>query len=241
MTVKPISLSIVVPALNEETALSETIEDICDAMYKNSIDWELILVNDGSTDKTLEIANRLANNEERIKVIQHTRPIGVGSCFKDGIKIATKDAITWLAADGENDPGEIIKYLHLLEDVDIVVPFVSNVAIRSWTRRILSAIYIRIINLSFKTKFTYANGSAISRRRVFEIVKPKSNGFFFQTECLIKATHSGFLFTEVPVHLRKRMGGHSKAITLKSLFTVIREFICLFYEIRILRKTKMNF
>jgi glycosyltransferase involved in cell wall biosynthesis len=236
MLTKPISLSIVVPALNEENNLTDTIRGITKTLYDADIDWEVILVNDGSSDGTADIANGLADGESRIKVIHHHHPMGIGCCFRDGVKISTKDAVTWFPADGENDPNELIKYLPLLEHVDIIIPFVLNVGMRSWGRRILSTLYLWIINLSFGTMFNYTNGNVIYRRTVFEIVKPKSNGFFFQTECLIKAVRSGFIFAEVPVRLRRRSSGRSKAISVKSFCSVLIDFLYLFIEIHILKR-----
>lgn len=230
------SLSIIIPALNEEANLKSIVENVINEFSKNEFDYEIILINDGSEDKTKEIANEIASDEPRVKVIHHQRPMGIGSCFREGIEVSTKESITWLPADGENDPNELIKYLPLLEHVDIIIPFVLNVGIRSWGRRILSSAYLWIINLSFGTMFNYTNGNVIYRRSVFEIVKPKSNGFFYQTECVIKAVRSGFIFAEVPVRLRNRPVGHSKALSLMSFYSVIKDFLFLFIEVHILRR-----
>ena len=229
------SLSVIVPAYNEEDNLDITVAHLIDTFNKRNIDWELILINDGSTDRTEEIIERLVARQPNIKLIHHKQNMGIGSCFRHGIENASKEIITWIPADGENDINELIKYLPLLEHVDIVIPFVLNVGMRSWGRRILSTVYLWIINLSFGTMFNYTNGNVVYRRRIFEIFKPESTGFFFQTECLIRAVRAGFIFAEVPVRLKGRRGGHSKALTIKSLCTVVWEFIMLFLAVHIFR------
>ncbi len=227
------SLSVVVPALNEEIALDDTMKRLCKALNENGTSWEIILINDGSTDRTQTLISMWANNEPRIKPVRHERPMGIGYCFKEGIEISTKDAITWLPADGENDPSGLLKNLPLLEQVDMVIPFVLNAGIRPWTRRILSRVYLWIVNVSFGTRFKYTNGNVIYRRAAFEIIKPKSNSFFYQAECLIRGVRCGFSFIEVPVQLRKGLRGHSKALGLKSFCTLAYEFMHLFYEMHI--------
>jgi glycosyltransferase involved in cell wall biosynthesis len=233
MLTRPISLSVVVPALNEEVALNDTIKCMCKALNDSGIDWEIILINDGSTDRTQELTTKWVNNESRIKAIHHQRPMGVGYCFREGIEISTREAITWLPADGENDPGGLLENLPLLEQVDMVIPFVLNTGIRHWTRRILSKVYLWIINVSFGTRFNYTNGNVIYRREIFKSIKPKSNGFFYQAECLIRGVHAGFTFIAVPVQLRKGLRGRSKALSLKSFSTLAYEFMHLFYEMHI--------
>jgi len=227
------SLSIVIPALNEARNLKRTITDLMNTLTTRGIEWEIILVDDGSRDETANLADSLASGEARIKVIHHLRPMGIGCCFRDGLRISNKSAITWLPAEGENDPNELIKYFNLLEQVDIIVPFVLNTSLRSLYRRILSKLYVLIINISFGTRFNYTNGNVIYRRKVFDIIKCRSNGFFFQTECLVKAIHSGFDFVEVPVRLRKRISEHSKAVSLKSFCNVVYEFSQLIFKIHL--------
>lgn len=231
-----ISLTIVIPALNEEQNLKATIRRIVNALSDSGIDWEIALVNDGSTDKTGDISNDLASNEPRIKVIHHQRSMGIGYCVREGIKSSSKDSISWLPGDGENDPYELLKYLPILEHVDIITSFVVNVGVRSWGRRFLSTLYLWLINLSFGTMFNYTNGSAIYRRSVFQVVKPQANGFFFPAECLIKAVRAGFIFAEVPVRVKKRVRGYTESISFKSICIVIWEFINLFIAVHILRR-----
>lgn len=219
------SFSVVVPALNEEKNLKDTLERLIFALRNHGVDWEIILVNDGSTDNTGVIADKLAEKENRLKVTHHNNPRGIGYCFKEGIGAASKEAVAWFPADGENDPDEIVGNLALLKEADILIPYVANFKSRPLFRRALSLIYTRIINLSFGTNFKYTNGNVIYRRRVFERISFNSKGFFFQAECLIKAARNGFIFVEAPVYILRRNSGFSKALTIRSFYSVISEFL----------------
>ena len=231
-----ISLSVIMPGLNEEENIRTSVEELVNSLGRVVLDWEIILINDGSTDRTGEIADELAAREPKIMVLHHRQPMGIGYSFKEGIRASSKATVTWLPADGENDPSELLKYLPLIEYVDIVIPFVINKEVRPFLRRILSAIYLTIINTTFRTRFNYTNGNIIYRKAVFDAVKPRSNGFLVHAECLVRAIKSRYTFAEVPVTLKKRLEGNSKAMLLNSFFSVCREFIGLLVDINIFRR-----
>lgn len=225
------SLAVVVPALNEERNLKEAVTSLTNALGQDGIDWEIILVNDGSTDRTADIVAELASREPRIKLIHHQRPMGIGRSFWDGIEASSKEGVTWFPGDGENDPHELLKYLPLLEQVDMVVPFVVNKEARSWRRRFVSKLYLWMVNLMFRTMFNYTTGNVIYRRSVFDVIELRGCGFVFQTECLVRAVRAGFTFAEVPVRLGKRLHGRSKVLTFKSVLTASWELARLFVEV----------
>lgn len=226
-----ISLSVVVPALNEERDLKRTIDNLVQVLQEKVIDWEIILVNDGSSDNTKTLANQLALAERRITAIHHPKRCGLGACWKDGVRSAKKEAIVWFPGDGENDPHELVKYLFLLQYVDLVIPYITNPKVRPWYRRLLSRAFLWLINLSFGTMLAYITGNVLYRRQVFDVVKPESDGFFTLTECPVKAVHSGFTYAQVPVQLGQRMHGHSTILSLRSIATIINEYLRLLNSI----------
>lgn len=233
---KDISLTVIMPGLNEEENIRASVAELLAALGDAVVDWEVIIIDDGSTDRTGEIAEEFARVDSRIRVLHHKVSMGIGYSFFEGIRSSTKEAVTWVPADGENDPRDLVKYLPLIQHVDIVIPFVVNKRVRPRFRRILSAVYLAIINATFRTRFNYTNGNIIYRKRVFDIVTPRSNGFLVNAECLVKATRAGFLFAEVPVLLKKRIEGSSKAFRFKSFCSVIREYVALLFSFRTLRE-----
>ncbi len=232
-TLSKISLSLVMPALNEEENLRAAVEDALRALDQGGIDGEVVVVNDGSCDQTGQIAEGLCAQHARVRVIHHSVPMGVGRSFRDGALAASKEAVTYLPGDGENDPWEVIKYAPLLQHVEMVVPFVVNKEVRSRLRRFLSATYRAIVNAAFGTSFNYTNGNVIYRTALFRGINARADSFFFQTECVMRLACANALYAEVPIRIRGRQKGKAKALRLKSFFALTRDFLRLFWELRV--------
>lgn len=221
----PFPVSIVMPALNEAKNIQMAIEDVEAAFSKVGIQGEVLVVNDGSSDATRAIVESLQKTRPYLRLINHEFPQGIGSSFWDGVQNAQGEVVTLIPGDGENDTYEILRYLPLMQHVDIVVPFVINRETRNFKRRLLSKTYKAIINLSFGLLLNYMNGTVMYRRRVLQSLSLDSKGFFYQTELLIKAIKCDFLYAEVPYVLLQRGDGKSKAVTLRSFFKVSKDYL----------------
>ncbi|MGE4132095.1 MAG: glycosyltransferase family 2 protein [Bdellovibrionales bacterium] len=224
-------ISVVMPALNEQANLERAVIETVQSFEKLGIGGEIVLINDGSQDETGAIADRLAKIYPFIHVIHHAKPNGIGGSFWEGAHQAQGDVVTMLPGDGENDPIEILRYLPLMKQVDIVVPFVYNLEVRGRSRRWVSRLYKAIINLSFGMLLNYMNGTVMYRRSVLTSLTLKARGFFYQTELLIKAIRMGYLYAEVPYALGTRSTGKSKALTLKSFFRLSRDYLRTVYQV----------
>ncbi|MBH30597.1 MAG: hypothetical protein CMG71_01230 [Candidatus Marinimicrobia bacterium] len=225
------SISVIIPALNEEENIENSVENVLESFRKLQINGEVVIVNDGSTDNTENIADRCVEKYPNVQSINHIKPQGVGKAYWDGLKASKGECVTWVPADGENDAFEILRYLPLMNQVDIIIPYVYNKETRSWNRRLLSKVYKAIINLSFGMILNYMNGTVIFRKSILKDVKLKSGGFFFQTELLIKTIKQGYLYAEVPYALSLRDSGQSKALSFKSLCKVMFGYIGMFFSV----------
>jgi dolichol-phosphate mannosyltransferase len=225
-----IEISIIVPSLNEESNIKKTIKNCLMALDDLGFNGEIICVNDGSKDDTQNIIEGYARLDNRIKLINHNEPKGFGGSFWHGVEIAKGDAITIIPGDNENDPWETLRYLGLIKHVDIIIPFVHNPFVRSVFRRFLSFLFLSIINGTFRTRLNYTNGTVIYKLDVLKELKHKSEGFFFQTDILIRLIKSGYMFAEVPYRLGMRIDSISKAISFPSLFNVIEGYIKLIID-----------
>jgi len=220
-------LSIVVPVLNEEESIERALKNIGEAIERLVAKCEVIVVDNGSVDATIEIVERRQRHCDYIKLIPNVLPRGIGIAVWEGIRNSKGRYVVMIPGDGENDTWEILRYLPLMEDVDIVIPYVYNREVRSIFRRLLSKLYKLIINLSFGMLLNYMNGTVMYRRKILDSVDLHSKGFFFQTELLIKGIKLGYLYAEVPYKISPRDGGQQKAINLHSVFVVIKEYILL--------------
>ncbi len=229
------TLSVIMPALNEEVNIESAIVSTLKSLKNHNIEGEIIVVNDGSTDNTKVIIERLIQAKNPLTLINHIKPKGIGYSFFEGAKKSNKDIVVMFPGDNENDPDDALVFINLMNHVDILVPFVHNIEIRNRWRRLISSIYRFIINMSFGVHLNYTNGTVFYRRAILEDVNLRSSGFFYQAELLIKLIRKGYLFAEVPNFLSKRQNGKSKAISFKSLFKVSKSYIKLFVDIHILR------
>lgn len=232
-------VTVVMPALNEENNLESAVRNVLEGFARFNIPGQIYIVNDGSNDRTAELAEHLAAQHKNMHVIHHTTPQGIGASFWDGVQQATGELVVMLPGDGENDAAEILRYLPIMEQVDIVVPYVYNREVRSPGRRILSIIYREIIKASYGLSLNYMNGTVIYRRCIFDGIALRNPGFFYQTELLIKCIRRGYLYAEVPTALRRRKGGDSKAMTLASLFRVMRGYLGTLAETIATKTTKV--
>ena len=164
-------------------------------------------------------------------MIHHETPKGIGASFWDGVDHAACQTVVLLPADNEIDPRQILRYLSLIEQVDMVVPFVVNPQVRPASRRILSRLFTWIINATFATSFHYTNGTVIYRRAILQTAPYRVNDFFFQTDILVHLAKKKYIFAEVPYLLHQRTGGSTKALSLKSLCTILRGYLRLLIDI----------
>jgi len=230
------TLSIVMPALNEERAIHSAVRSTLAAFDELDVAGEVIVIDDGSTDSTGMIVADESARDERVRLVRHEKPQGVGASFWDGVRHARGEFVCMLPGDNENDPVEIIRYLELMDHVDIVVPFVLNKETRSAFRNALSYAYQTIINTSFRVRFNYTNGTVLYRRCVLDEVTARSSGFFYQTDLLVRLVKRGYLFAEVPYRLKIREHGQSRAISLKSLWCVMRGYLRLVKDVYLGRR-----
>jgi len=218
-------ITIIMPALNEEGNINAAVDDTLTAFSEYGIDGEVLVINDGSTDSTPELIKRKAEESPgKVRMLTHVKPQGIGSSFWDGVDGARGEIVCLLPGDNENLPGEILRYVRILEDVDLVIPFVLNREVRPPFRRFLSANYVRCINCTFGTSLNYTTGTVLYRRSLLKELSSRRMGFFFQTDILIRLVKRGYLFAEVPYRLRERGGGKSKAVRLRSLGDIIRGY-----------------
>lgn len=218
------AVSIIVPALNEEKNIGDAIANVLDGLGDFGVKGEVIIVNDGSADKTEELVKLAMVKNKQIKMITHDKPLGIGASFWDGVDHANGDIVVMLPGDNENDSREIFRYLRLLEQVDIVIPFNFGKEVRPFLRNLISFIYRLIINTTFCTNFNYTNGTILYRKSILKELDHRSSNFFFQTDILVRTVRKGYLFAEVPYKIGVRKSGESKAISFHSLMQVIRGY-----------------
>jgi glycosyltransferase involved in cell wall biosynthesis len=233
------TLSIIVTSLNEEANITGVAQGVLAAFDELHIDGELILVDDGSTDGTTQISRDMAARDSRVVMVRHEKPCGVGASFWDGVDKSHGTFVCWVPGDHENPPREIIQYLPLTNQVDLVIPFTFNKWVRSRMRNCISNVYRFILNTTFSMTLNYTNGTGIIRKSLLDALPTRNTGFFFLTDIYIRLIKQGYLFAEVPYRLAPRFVGESKAISCRSLRRVACGYLRLVYDYYFDRKRKI--
>lgn len=224
-------ISVLIPALNEKDNIGRAVQDVLSAFKHYKIKGELIIVDDGSTDGTGLIIDEICKANKNVRLIRHERAMGLGESYWEGFQSAAGELVTWLPGDGEGNAFDLLGYLPLMDQVDIVIPFSYNPEIRTFSRQLVSRVYRAIVNASFGTSINYTNGFVIYRKCITEGIAVKSKGFFYQTELLLKCVKKGYIYAEVPLGLKPRNTGKSKALDLKSLYLVMKSYLMTLNEI----------
>lgn len=218
------ALSVIIPGLNEAATIVTVVDEVAAALTAAGVAWELILVNDGSSDRTGALMDRLASDRSGIRVIHHPVSRGVGASYRDGLAVARGDFVTWFPADGENHPPQLVRHFQALAEADVVAPYIENPEVRPFGRRLLSRLFQAVVKGTFRIPLRYTNGNAIIRRRLLNGVPLVTDGFLFQAELLVRAVRRGWSVREVPSRLAVRGGGRSKAISLAALRQTVRDY-----------------
>ena len=226
-----IRFSVCVPALNEERSLRASIEDLIGAFKAAVGSYEIIIVDDGSSDGTASIAESLSAEYGMVKVIHHERPEGIGSCYFDALRAARGEYFSWFPADRENDPNEFLACLPYLSSRRIVTCHHAGYDNRSRTRRALSRAYRNILNLVFGLRVTYYNGLSVYPTQAARTFPGFSRGFFFNAENMILGLRSGLTLKELVFPLSARAAGRSHAVRFKSLMVLLSDSFrfCMYY------------
>jgi glycosyltransferase involved in cell wall biosynthesis len=187
------SVSCTIMAYNEEQTLAEAVEDVDRALRGfGDRSYEILLVDDGSTDRTPEIAAELERSYPALRVIRHGKNLGPGSAILTGIRNSRMDVICFHAADQQLDFGQVASFIPLLDDHDIVIGSRSGRPGYTRMRLLSSEVYIRLAHALFDLDdYDDFNFLYLYRRELFDGMPIESDGVFMCTEIFVRALRRG--------------------------------------------------
>jgi glycosyltransferase involved in cell wall biosynthesis len=234
------SMSVIVPAFNEQDNLRGVVNETKEKLKHWFHSYEFIIINDGSTDRTSEVSERLAKEDPYIRVVHHARNKGLGYSLREGYDLAEKEFVMWTPGDH----GMLGKSLDALfghvGDKDIVIPFLADPRFRSLPRRFISRVYVTMFNVLFGLNLLYYNGPHIYRTKVIQSARTTTFGFAFFAEALVLLIKGRCSYVEVPTYHQKRTSGSSKAFTIKNIVEILRTVVTLFWDIRVNGRTRFT-
>ncbi len=219
------SLTIFFPCFNEEDNVRKSVEAAEKAAELVTDDYEIIVVNDGSDDRTGEIADSVAAENSHVRVIHHPKNLGYGAALQSGYNGATKDTVFYTDGDLQFDISEITKLWALIGDYEVVTgyrikrmdPLIRKLNSFGWTTltRILFKLPVRDVNCAFK----------LFRREVVAGLELQSEGALIDAEVFAKINKAGYKIAEVGVnHYPRQFGSQTGA----NPFVIVQAFWELF-------------
>ncbi|MGQ0550260.1 MAG: glycosyltransferase family 2 protein [Armatimonadota bacterium] len=225
-------ISAVLPAYNEEAALAQTVAALRSVLERTGRSFEIIIVNDGSTDGTGTLADTLARNDSMVRPVHHPRNLGYGAALRSGFAAARCEWIFLMDADGQFDPGELPGFLEAARDADFVVGYRPTRAdpghrvlfAKVWAALMSLALGVRVrdVDCAFK----------VMRRSYIAAMTLEAGGAFLSAELLAKARRSGARIVERPVRHLPRRAGRQTGSSLRVLVRAFYEFSRLWWRVR---------
>jgi len=230
--VNNVSISVFLPCYNEQDNIARVVEQALTVLEELNADFEVIIVDDGSTDGTGQIAEEIAGQKGGVKAVHHRTNLGYGAALQSGFKAATKELVFYTDGDGQFDINEMPPLLPLMEQYDIVSCYrlnrqdnlIRKVNGWCWTKLVclLFGMKIRDIDCAFK----------LYKREIFDNIKLVSTGALIDAEILARAVRRGYRVTQRGIHHYPRTAGSQTGANLRVILRAFKELLRLRNQIR---------
>ena len=222
-------MSVFLPVYNEEANIKNTYQNVKENLEKNVSEYEIILVDDGSKDKSPRICDEIAKKDKNVVVIHHNPNRGYGAALKSGIYAAKYPWISFIDSDGQFNFEEINRFIETQETTkaDCVIGYYLGRKV-SFVRKMNSKIWQTIVFILFGLNVKDIDcGFKLISKKVVETIPPleSERGAFISSEFLIKAKKSGFKIIEIGVNHYPRKQGEATGAKLN---VIIQSFVDLF-------------
>jgi len=212
-----VKLSVVIPAHDEEESIAGTVSEIAKALADEGIDYEILVVDDASGDRTADVVAQLVERDERVRCIRSPYRNGFGFAVRAGLERYEGDAVAIVMADGSDSPRDLVAYHRLLcagYDCAFGSRFIPGGSTHDYPR--LKLIANRLVNTAIRLAFGHGyndttNAFKAYRRHVIDNVQPLiSHHFNLTVEIPLKAVVRGHSYAITPISWRNRAAGTSK-------------------------------
>lgn len=216
------SITIAIPAYNEEENIEWVVKDSLKTLPKYFSDWEIVAVDDGSKDKTGQILNRIAAGNPKVKVI-HQPNGGYSKAMLTGIMASTKDFVSYMPADGQFLVGDMRHCFEIMDKNDLILGYRGSRPDYTVKRVIFSYGYLLLLLFLFGIRWIDVGWVNIWRTKEVQKLKlDAGGGIFILTEIVVKFMRKGLKINEAPSYYHVRKSGEVKNAKLK---VVINTFL----------------
>jgi glycosyltransferase involved in cell wall biosynthesis len=229
------SVSLVIPMFNEEENIDHALTCAVTALDRHAGDWEVLVVDDASTDRSAGIVRERAESEPRIRLLRHDVNRKLGATIRTGFAAAGKDLVLYMDADLPFDPDAIGRAISALRvtRADVVAGYRLDRTMEGFRRTIYSYFYNLLIGLLFGWPHRDINFSfKLLRREVLEAVELRSEGSLIDAELIVKAKNLGFVIQQLGLDYFPRTRGRSTLSSPTVILKIFRELVSLYPEMR---------
>ena len=219
------SISAVLPAYNEEAVIADSVNAVVQVLDDLHTEYEVVVVDDGSRDRTADIVATLSVRNPRVRLVSHPRNRGYGATLWTGFTAARCELVFFTDSDRQFDISELRDFLPLLDDADLVIGYRSPRA-DPWIRRLNAWGWKQLVNGLFGyTARDVDCAFKLFRRHILDRVEVSSTGATFSAELLIKARRLGFVVHERRVSHFPRTTGTATGAKLSVIMRAFRELV----------------
>ena len=230
-------ISVFFPAFNDANSIGKLVTDVLEILPDLTDDYEVIVVNDGSTDQTVEVLRDLEEKHKQIRVVQHETNKGYGGALRSGFQTATKDLVFYTDGDAQYDVRELPKLFALLDEKTDVVNGYKLERTDKINRKIVGSFYSRLARFLFSLPIRDVNCDfRLIRREVLCKIALSSTSGSICVELIYKLKKVGARFQEIGVNHYERPFGQSQFFTFRRVAKTLTDFFSLWFKFIILRR-----
>ncbi len=236
-------LVVLVPCLNEEHTIDGSIASIQETVPELDLEVEVLMIDDGSTDRTRDRMEALCAQHENCHMVVNPKNLGVGRTVIDAYELVPPRAwVTVFPGDNELVFSSIKSHLAVRSDYDVVLGYLANPVIRPLRRRAASQAFSMVARALYGFPYRYLNGFKLYRVEAFKGIEVVSRGHAFAAELIAKALlrNPQLRIGEVPFIARGRARGSSKAIRVTSILQAMKEMVLGFRSVGEYRRQKIR-
>ena len=229
------TVSLVIPAFNEEANIEHAIGWATDALAHYCSDWEIIVVDDASTDGSPALMDRAAERDPHLRILRHPVNRKLGGTLKTGFAAASKELVLYMDADLPFDPDDIGRAIRALfiTGADMIAGYRLDRTTEGFVRTVYSYMYNLLINSLFGWPHRDINFSfKLMRLEALHAIELRSEGSLIDAELIVKAKNLGFVIQQLGLDYFPRTRGQSTLSSLGVILKMLRELVALAGDMR---------
>jgi glycosyltransferase involved in cell wall biosynthesis len=226
---------------NEKNNIGKAVDTTLEVLREITDDYEIIIVDDASTDGTGEIADRMARENPRIRVVHHETNRQLGGGLKSGFSAATKDLVLYSDADFPFDMMELKRAVRVMRYCDVVSAYRFDRTSEGYRRALYSFVWNMLVRLFYGVRVRDINFSfKLCRREIFRHVHLKSESSFIDAELIIRTHNLGYRIFQIGVDYFPRTRGVSRLSSVPVIVKMTRDMFRLMWELKSLKPLDTN-